>query len=55
MKFNGKVKPDTVDYPEDAAKLKGDDLLMEYREFEVSQSKQLIITRWRLRAGDLEG
>ena len=55
MKYKGNVKPDTVDYPEGVAELKGDELLIEYHEFKVPQSKQLIITRWRLRAGDLEG
>ena len=54
MTYTGKVKPDTVDYPEDVAKLKGDELLIEYDKFKVPQRHQVVITRWRLRAGDLE-
>ena len=52
MKYKGKVKADTVDYPEDVAKLKGDELLIEYHKFKVPRSHQVVITRWRLRAGD---
>ena len=54
MKYKGKVKADTVDYPEDVAKLKGDELLIEYHKFKVPRSQQVVITRWRLRAGDLD-